>query len=250
MGIETVCVTDSRQEFKLAQAILLYEGNGARGSGIAYASAHPVTERKKGGGFEIAAGVPVSKAGIAAALRALAPEQTARGQLIPNHILAQGDDHLVWWRPPAMRQVWFNCKEIGARTNKVPNPGFVFLVTRKAWMIFAVKGRKRPEPGTKLFQAPYFNVWADGKICVGSAQTPKGDAVFMTEVWEDAFFRSYFTHPNVHTPKGLTLYENGPYALWRDLLDGNLAKFPENTLVPARRTLQQAFDAAIAEMEE
>ena len=129
----------------------------------------------------------------------------------------------------------------------MPCPGLVFVVTTKAWKVFAFKGRQRPDADTPLSVAPFFNVWQNGTICVGSARLPKGDQVHNHLAWEEAFFRSYFTHPNIHTPRGLTRYRAGPFALWRDLLDGRLSHFPTRTLVPTGWTLRQAFEAAVLE---
>ena len=76
------------------------------------------------------------------------------------------------------------------------------MVTTKAWKVFAFKGRQRPDADTPLSVAPFFNVWQNGTICVGSARLPKGDQVHNHLAWEEAFFRSYFTHPNIHTQRG------------------------------------------------
>ena len=137
----------------------------------------------------------------------------------------------------------------GARTGRVPCPGLIFIVTNKAWKVFAYKGRQRPGAGTPMFVAPFFNVWNTGNICVGNARLPKGDRSHQSEAWEEAFFRSYFTHPNIHTPRGLTRYRAGAFALWRDLLDGRFARFPTRLLVSTGRTLGEIFEAAILEAE-
>ena len=55
--------------------------------------------------------------------------------------------------------------------------------------------------------------------------------------WNDAFLRSYFTHPNV-TGK-LLRYRGGSYAFWRDMLDQRFTRFPERVLVDAKSTLGQ-----------
>ena len=93
-----------------------------------------------------------------------------RPALKPAHVLAEGSGFFVWYSKPQARQVWFDCKELGARTGRVPCPGLVFVVTTKAWKVFAYKGRQRPEGDMPLFIAPFFNVWNTGTVCVGSAR--------------------------------------------------------------------------------
>jgi PRTRC genetic system protein B len=102
--------------------------------------------------------------------------------------------------------------------------------------VWAVKGSRRPTPQTPLFQAPYFNVDAQGRICQGNVPVPEGTAVEKIEAWNDAFFRSFFTHPNVAGK--LVRYRGGSYAFWRDLLDQRFARFPGRVLVDVKTTLR------------
>ena len=90
---------------------------------------------------------------------------------------------------------------------------------------------------TALFQAPYFNVYDDGGICQGSASVPEGTTAEKVEAWNDAFFGSFFTHPNVR--KNLVKYRGGACKFWQDMLDGRVAQFPERVLVPVQMTLGQ-----------
>lgn len=94
-----------------------------------------------------------------------------------------------------------------------------------------------------MYVAPYLNVWAGGRICTGNIETPKGGLKFSTEEWEEAFFRSYFTHPNQHEKSALTKYRGGIFALWRALMKGRA--FPTESLVRAGETLGQAFGRTV-----
>jgi PRTRC genetic system protein B len=106
--------------------------------------------------------------------------------------------------------------------------------------VWAIKGDARPTPETTLFQAPYFNVYGDGGICQGSASVPEGTTAEKVEAWNDAFFGSFFTHPNVR--KNLVKYRGGSCKFWQDMLDGRFAQFPERVLVPVQMTLGQLLD--------
>ncbi len=241
----SVSTFSSSQSYRLSNAILVYQ-DASRNP--AFASVHDVSNDDEDKPI-IQAGVPASKSGLMSLMRILDPKAMVRPALKPPHVLAEGSGFFVWFSKPQPRQVWFDCKELGARTGRVPCPGLVFIVTNKAWKIFAYKGRQRPDADTSLFVAPFFNVWSTGNICVGNARLPKGDMAYQSEAWEEAFFRSYFTHPNIHTAKGLTRYRAGPFALWRDLLDGRFARFPMRSLVPTGKTLIETFEAAVLEAE-
>jgi PRTRC genetic system protein B len=117
-------------------------------------------------------------------------------------VLAEGSGFFVWYSKPQARQVWFDCKELGARTGRVPCPGLVFVVTTKAWKVFAYKGRQRPDADTPLFVAPFFNVWQNGDDLRRECPRAERRSGTQPAAWEEAFFRSYFTHPNIHTPRG------------------------------------------------
>jgi PRTRC genetic system protein B len=240
-----VSTFSSEQSYRLTHAVLVYQDAQRK---PAFVSIHDVGS-DDGNRPVIQAGVPASKAGLLSLMRILDPETLLKPAIKPAHVLAEGSGFFVWYSAPQSRQVWFDCKELGARTGRTPCPGLIFVVTTKAWKVFAFKGRQRPDGDTALYVAPFFNVWQNGTICVGSARLPKGDQAHNHLAWEDAFFRSYFTHPNIHTPRGLTRYRAGPFALWRDLLDGRLIRFPTRTLVQTGWTLRQAFEAAVLEGE-
>lgn len=223
------------QAESLKHAILLYD---------TFATVHDVTVKGTKQPL-IQPGVLATKDGLMAALRALLPESERGTGLLPENILATGVDHMVWWVKPADREVWFSCKELGGdRHARVPNPGLVMVTCSRGWHVFAVKGKERPTPTTELFQVPYFNVWAGGKICTGTARTPQGPDTKQPAAWEDAFFRSFFTHPNIHAPSKL-IAKGSAYKFWKDMLDGRYQRFPEGMLVATKQTMQSMYNTLV-----
>lgn len=229
--------TPTDNVLELDQAVLLYHGR----SGSALATVHEVMTVD---------GAPVIGAGramTAQAARELAAallQRAAHGGFLPETVLYLQGDLLVWWVPPARRHLAFRVgsEQAGAfggreRGETVPQPGLVFAAASNVWRVWAVKGQSRPTPQTPLFQAPYFNVDGQGRICQGNVPVPNGTTVEKISAWNDAFLRSYFTHPNV-TGK-LLRYRGGAYAFWRDMLDGRFTRFPERVLVDAKTTLGQ-----------
>jgi len=229
--------TPTDNVLELDQAVLLYHGR----SGSALATVHEVMTVD---------GAPVIGAGramTAQAARELAAallQRAAHGGFLPETVLYLQGDLLVWWVPPARRHLAFRvgneqAEAFGGRERgeTVPQPGLVFAAASNVWRVWAVKGQSRPTPLTPLFQAPYLNVDGQGRICQGNVPVPNGTTVEKISAWNDAFLRSYFTHPNV-TGK-LLRYRGGAYAFWRDMLDGRFTRFPERVLVDAKTTLGQ-----------
>lgn len=240
MQVQAACVSGSQKVYGMSHAILLYS---ERGGQAVFASIHDVSMSKEGGA-KIEAGTPVSKTGLVKMMQTLLPEDYAPAELLGNHILAKGSDHLVWYCKPQKRRVWFNNDDIGHDVSAATHqPGLVFVISKENWYVFAVKGNKRPTSTTPLYVAPYLNVWAGGGICTGNIETPKGAMRFSTEAWEEAFFNSYFTHPNQHEKGALTKYRGGIFSLWRALMKGRA--FPAESLVRAGETLGQAFERTV-----
>lgn len=227
--------TPTDNVLRLEQAVLLYHGR----SGGSLATVHEVM--MVDGSPVIGAGRPMS-AKAARALASALLKRAAHGGFLPETVLYLQGDLLIWWVPPTRRHLSFkvgddHAQSLGGRERgeMMPMPGLIFAASSNAWQVWAVKGNNRPTLATRLYRAPFFNVHEDGGICQGSAPRPEGSTVDKIEAWNDAFFRSYFTHPNV-TGK-LVSYKGGAYAFWRDMLDGRYKRFPVRVLVDAGSTL-------------
>lgn len=228
-------------ELALTRAILIRESNsGGNGMREAIASIHRV-ERDRNGHPALGAGEFLNTSGLRTLVSSLLPEQGIK--FIDGRVLANGAEGVMWWRPAQTTMVWFKTNEtadgIGEAHGRVPLPSLVFFAGAKGWFVFAVKGNERPNRDTPLFQAGMYNVWSDGKICVGNANIPRAHNVEDIDGYERAFFESQFTHPNVHVARQLTAYRGGAGALWKKLLAGKSRQFPEQSLVPLKKNLGQ-----------
>ena len=242
MQIKAECASSTVKEYVLANAVLLYMDAHSREP--VYASVHEV-KGCKNGISQIAAGTSVSKTGLVKMMKMLVPEDFVQPELLGDHILARGNDHLVWWCKPQKRHVFFKCDEVGKGevTASVDLPGLVFIVAHGKWHVFAVKSRSRPSASTCLYPAPFLNVWKDGHICVGNVETPKGLMKFNTSAWESSFYGSYFTHTNQHEAGAQTKFKGGIYALWKALLKGE--KFSNDWMPRSQETLGNAFERTV-----
>lgn len=229
-------------ELVLRNALLLYRP--AHG-GEEYVAMHDVEHTPQGP--IIGAGQPVTKAALQRMLLDLGPKKQKQPvEIIPANLLSKSPNHLAWYCEPKDRQVWFKCEQLGGEVTKVvPHPGLVFVVSQSGWHVFAVKGNQRPQADTELCVAPYLNCWEGGGICTGNVTTPKGKMRWNTTAWEEAFFRSYFTHINIQGKNKLVKFGKGAYAFWRSMLAGNHKKFPEKYLVATGMTLSQTLQRVL-----
>lgn len=232
----SVDITAGRDSpLKLSRAILLYCGD----SNVCFASVHSIDASGK---------QPVILEGQAftseAAVRlALDLSSSAmKGGFVPPELLYLDGNAMAWWVPPGRRHIAFRAEQLGAseRGEVVPHPGLVFLAEGgRRWSVWAVRGERRPSENTPLYQAPYFNVYENGGICTGNVRLPDGTTAERIEAWNNAFFGSFFTHPNVQGK--LVNYRGGTFKFWKDMLDGRHQEFPEHVLVPREETLAGAL---------
>jgi PRTRC genetic system protein B len=114
-----------------------------------------------------------------------------------------------------------------------PQPALVFLVNGSELRVRALQDSTRPNSGTKLSVAPYWNVNEHGSVCMGTARQPSKFSVTAIPQWERCFWQSEFTHPS--GAHALTKFTGGFTALWRSLKGKK--HFPVETLVDSRETL-------------
>lgn len=225
-------VDGSAHSVQLQQAILLY---GKRSDNTEYATFHPVRVGEDGNGQPvIGAGVPLTKNTLLTIAKNLA-RSTRRAQgVLPPNVLAVGVDHIVWYVPAQPRTMFFDCRGdegVGKRAGKTPQPALIFAVSQQDWRIYAIKAKGRPKATAPLYNAPYMNVWQEGRICVGSTPVPNDTIAETIDQWTTAFFDSNFSHTN-HDKT--VRYKGGCHAFWNDALDGKFPRFPNEVLVRSK----------------
>lgn len=225
-------VAPSASTFTLDQALLIYRGR----DGGAYITSHGVLRE---GRPELGPGRPLERRELTRLLSTAGLDVGLTGW-IPTSMLYVAPSAIAWWRPAAPAPVFFTRGAIGdvARQGTCPQPSLVFAVTGRTWFVWAVAGDERPVPHTILHQAPYFNVYSTGVICEGNVEVPRTLAPSVIGDFERAFFQSRFTHPNAGK---LCAYKGGASALWRDLLEGNHERFPDEALLSSQYTLGAAM---------
>lgn len=227
-GDETTLVLDC--------ALLLYRGRaGVNGVEQVYVTRHAA--RAIDGAPTLLAGQPVTKQQLASFVSA-ASKHIGNFGFIHERVIYTAPGTVAWWTPAARRSVWFQADEpLGTRHGETDHPALLFIAHGSRRFVFAMQSSERPSPDTQLYQAPYFNVSANGWICTGNVDcTDQPQPADVEEYEAGEFFRSRFTHPNA--PK---LIKGGSVVrLWMDLLDG--APFPIKRLVPINKTVSAVIN--------
>jgi len=218
-------------------AVVFHAQQQDSGGAITY---HPLDDDT--GGTRILPGRPLTVADARALLETLLGERTSDLRWTPPNLLASGDAALVWSVPGRVRPMCFRGKEDGPLRLDVPWPTLVFAATDGAIRLAAIKSRGRPTARTPLFHAPLWNVYADGRVCLGSASVPHLDGIDAVPGYERAIFDTLFSHGNFRgnlayrQDRGETS-DRDHLRFWRALARAKATRFPPAALVPMGQRL-------------
>lgn len=93
-------------------------------------------------------------------------------------------------------------------------PAMLYIANGKDMYVYALDSNERPTTTSKIYKAPYHNIYADGKVCLGSAEVKKPEKTYQAvmQYWEDLFWKSEFTQLNgtiIRTKSNInTLWKN------------------------------------------
>jgi len=191
-------------------------------------NAHPLTERE--------AGV------LAKALMTEKQKQTAfliSGGILPTNILhinpSRDKGAVIWYTKSQKRPLYF-IEGLGIPSGQGFVPAMVWQATKNSLRVFALLSNRRPTEKTPLYYAPFFNIYEDSRVCMGSVSIEIKEFACVeefTEAWEHYFFNSYFSH---------LMGENSPVkgncvSLWKDLVATGRT-FPNEVLKSNTKTLK------------
>jgi len=154
---------------------------------------------------------------------------TPKGTL-PQNLLclnASQDGYAVWHTPAKKAHLLF-AKSLGIADGIAYIPPMLWKADREKLQVFALEAKGRPTDKSKLFHAPFFNIYAKGDVCMGNVNIEiSGDLHlegFISE-WERYFFGSTFSH---------LLGDSSPVTsnivqLWKSLVGTN-QRFPMQIL--------------------
>lgn len=191
-------------------------------------NAHPLTEREAGA--------------LAKALMTEKQNQTAflkSGGILPTtilHINPSRDKGAVLWYTKSQKRPLYFIDGLGIPSGTAYIPPMVWQADKNSLRVFALSTSRRPTEKTPLYYAPFFNIYEDGRVCMGSVSIDIKESACVeefTRAWEDYFFNSYFSHlMGVNSP-----VKGNCVSLWKDLVATGRA-FPKAVLKSSTKTLK------------
>jgi len=194
-------------------------------------NAHPLTEREAGA--------------LAKVLTTEKQKQTAflkSEGILPTSILhinpSRDKGAVIWYTKSEKRPLYF-IEGLGIPSSQAFVPSMIWQATKNSLRVFAVLSNRRPTEKTELYYAPFFNIYEDGRVCMGSVSIDiknSSSVQEFTRAWEDYFFNSYFSH---------LMGENSPVkgnciSLWKDLVATG-RPFPTAVLKSNNTTLKNLW---------
>jgi PRTRC genetic system protein B len=165
-------------------------------------------------------------------------EKKSQSFLVPQGLMPKNILHLTSsstgyavWHTPAQRMKLLFSENLGIPSGMVSIPALVWKAGRNGLGIYALQ-EEVLSVNTPLFNAPFFNIYPDGRVCMGNVQVriPKdcGLEQFIT-LWQDYFFNSYFSH----LLQGQQPVKGNIIQLWQNLT-ATQEPFPTDVLTATR----------------
>lgn len=141
---------------------------------------------------------------------------------------------VVWYTKAQKRQLYF-LSSLGIPCGMAQVPPMLWQATKNSLKVFALADGRRPTKKTPLYCAPFFNIYLDGRVCMGTVAIHIKKSASIQEFtvsWVNYFFNSYFSH---------LIGENSPVkgncvSLWKDLVATG-RPFPVEVLQKNNKTL-------------
>ncbi len=257
--METSLNIGTAASYSLSKALLIYSGHnqGDQNANLAV-TVHDVKVRN--GTTTIEAGQPITYAAVESLASALGRNLAPR--FLPPNVLSVGFGQVAWFCPADRRRLWFKpdgrfdgrikddsetARVMKLNAKVAHHPPLVFVATDHALRVFALVENKRPEAGTKLYVAPYWNLWEGGKLCEGNRKLADMPTPSSIPSYEDGFFNSAFSHTNI---KRVCSHPRGHAGLWQHLVQTKKtpdANFWRANLIPTKSTVESVIKSKDAE---
>lgn len=175
----------------------------------------------------------------------------AFGKIIPSHILyasnQPGKTIVIWYRPAMKRALNFSASFKIRKANEVMVPATLYILKNNEMYIFALDDSNRPDLSSKIYNAPFYNVYDSGKICLGSAHVGKKKSATYegeAERYERGF---YLAEQNLNHNTNACKSKNLAN-VWNTQCAGASSRpFPVKELVPFKlKTVGELFDKLIS----
>ena len=163
--------------------------------------------------------------------------------ILPENLLnvstQLGNPHAIWYTPARKTEMNFS-KSLNIPNGTAFVPPMLWKADKENLWVFALESDARPSYKTQLFHAPYFNIYNEGRVCMGTVNVNITEDIglidFMAK-WEQYFFNSDFSHTIAQTSP---ISEN-IVSFWQRHI-GSDKKFNTNILTKTAITLKSLFN--------
>ena len=158
--------------------------------------------------------------------------------LLPENVLRIncGKNGFALWYTPAQKVQLFFTDKLNISSGKAALPALVWKATKSSLYIYALKENKKPNLKTSLHYAPFFNIYKDGKVCMGTVDIELNNRTRLEDFiqgWQHYFFNSYFSHLlDDYCPVSMNIIQ-----LWQQQVNGR-KKFPVDVLIKTNKTIK------------
>lgn len=158
--------------------------------------------------------------------------------LLPENLLyvqpdAQG---FALWHTPAQKVPLLFIDQLGIPCGEACIPPLIWKATRDDLHIYAMKDGKKPCMKTPLYHAPFFNIYVNAKVCMGTVDVSFEEQTSLEKFiiqWQHYFFNSYFSHLlDEHCPVSVNIVQ-----LWQNQVQTG-HRFPSEVLIKTGETIK------------
>jgi PRTRC genetic system protein B len=151
------------------------------------------------------------------------------------YINSQRNGFVIWYTPEMKKHLTFKA-DLTIPDGIASVPPLLWKATASSLEIWALKESKRPEISTVLYYAPFFNIYTDGRVCMGNVDIDidrNCDLETFMSAWETYFFGSAFSH----LLDEVSPVEANIVSLWQKLISSGKA-FPKKILKKHPKTIK------------
>lgn len=204
--------TDITAFFTPVQGIIVYQNKSkAQWDSPEYYLENRSILKGENGELQFSEGQPLQKKTLASLGEALAKESTEQYTfkgLIPDNLLffdrQTTGNRFIWYVPPKEHHFFFT-DNLKIPDGQIKTPLLIFEAHNNRLSVYATKTKRKPTLATKLFNAPFHNVYSSGNICLGNGKRGKKKLKYYSDVlqsWEKLFWSTAFSHINHNPIKG------------------------------------------------
>jgi PRTRC genetic system protein B len=149
-------------------------------------------------------------------------------------VLIRENGTVLWYTKAQQRKLYF-VDNLGIPNGKAYILPMVWFANKNNLSVFALASNRRPTEKTPLHYAPFFNIYENGNVCMGTVTVDIKNSASIEEfiqAWEDYFFNSYFSHSLCEN-----LTRKNIVNLWKDLI-GTDKPFPKEVLKKNNKSLK------------